>query len=64
MKAKIKLLQFLDSELPGQIIEGICIIFDPERDPEVSWGAFRDGLRKLKKQHKKLYQDYMESDVD
>lgn len=64
MNAQTELLKFLNNELPFELSEGLALCFNKDMDPEVSWESFRLGLRRLKKKHLKLYDNYMESDEE
>jgi hypothetical protein len=61
--AETKLRIFLNHEFKAEVAELLEGCFATDTDPEVSWQLFREQLRKLKKQHCNLYEEYMESDA-
>lgn len=58
-----RLRLFLNDELVVDVNELLDGCFSIDTDPEVSWQLFRERLRKLKKKHCQLYDEYLESDA-
>jgi len=64
MKAETKLQIFINHELQEEITICVNEVFSIDINPEISYSLLRECISKLKKKHKKLYQEYMESDVE
>jgi len=60
--AETKLRIYLNHEFKEEVLTLLEGCFVADADPEASWQLFRERLRKLKKKHCNLYEDYMESD--
>jgi dihydroorotase-like cyclic amidohydrolase len=60
MNAETKLLHFLHAGLLNELETGIDCCFEKDADPEVSWAMFREGLKRLKKEHIEYFNAYKE----
>lgn len=64
MKAETDLQIFINHELQKEIASCLDGAFSVNTYPKISYSLLRECISKLKKKHKKLYQEYMESDVE
>jgi hypothetical protein len=62
MDIETKLQIFINSKIPHEISECISGVFEKDTDPEISFQLLRGLLTKLKKEHKALYSEYLDSD--
>ena len=64
MNIETKLQIFINNKVPNEISECISGVFEKDTDPEISFQLLRGLLTKLKKEHKALYAEYLDSEDD
>lgn len=64
MKAETDLQIFINNELPGEIASCLDGAFSLNTNPSISYSLLRECISKLKRKHKKLYEKYIESDIE